>query len=89
MATLDVLRYARLWRGERAVRWENPKSAFANTPWSAAAEAIDITGALAVVVPSEGFVVISRAAHESDYEPALRVATFLMGQRDPSFRSRL
>jgi len=32
-------------------------------------------------VRSEGLVVIrSRAAHESDYEAALRVATFLMGR---------
>jgi hypothetical protein len=57
---------------------------------SAAADAIDTVGALAIIVRSEGFVVIrSRAAHESDYEAALRVAIFLMGQGDPSFRSRL
>jgi hypothetical protein len=42
--------------------------------------ASDIAGALAVFVRGEGFVVVrSRAAHESDYESALRVATFLMG----------
>jgi hypothetical protein len=32
-------------------------------------------------VQTEGFVVIrSRAAHESDYQAALRVATYLMGR---------
>jgi hypothetical protein len=66
---------------ERATRWQNLKLALAGTPWSAAADTIDITGALAIIVRSEGFVVIrSRAAHESDYEAALRVATFLMGR---------
>jgi hypothetical protein len=74
---------------ERAARWQNLKPALANTPWSAAADAIDIAGALAVIARSKGFVVIrSRAARESDYEAALRIATFLMGQGDPSFRSR-
>lgn len=66
---------------ERAERWQNLKPAFADTPWSAAAETVDIKGALAVFVRGEGLVVIkSRAAHESDYEAALRVATFLMRQ---------
>jgi hypothetical protein len=37
------------------------------------------TGTLAILGQSEGlFVIKSRAAHESDYEAALRVATFLM-----------
>jgi len=75
---------------ERAARWENLKSALANTPWSAAADAIDIAGTLAIFMRGGGFVVVkSRAAHESDYEAALRVATFLMGRGDPSIRSRL
>jgi hypothetical protein len=40
---------------------------------------INITGTLAILGQSEGlFVIKSRAAHESDYEAALRVATFLM-----------
>jgi hypothetical protein len=82
--------FPRTSEAERAARWQNLKPALANTHWSAAADAVDIAGALAVVVRSEGFLVIrSRAAHESDYEAALRVATFLMGQGDPSFRSRL
>ena len=66
---------------ERAERWQNLKPAFAGTPWSAAAEAADVAGALALFVHGDGFVVIkSRAAHESDYEAALRVATFMMGR---------
>jgi hypothetical protein len=66
---------------ERAARWENLKPALADTPWSAAAAALDITDALAIFVRSKGLVVIrSRSAHESDYEAALRVATFLMGR---------
>jgi hypothetical protein len=66
---------------ERVARWENLKPALANTPWSAAADAIDIAGALAIFMQAEGFVVIrSRAAHESDYQGALRVATYLMGR---------
>jgi hypothetical protein len=67
---------------ERTARWQNLKLALDGTPWSVAADAIDITGALAVFMQAEGFVVIrSRAAHESDYQGALRVATYLMGRR--------
>ena len=64
----------------RAERWENLKPAFGGTPWSAAADTVDIAGALAVFVRGDGFVVIrSRAANESDYELALRLAAALMG----------
>ena len=67
---------------ERTARWQNLKLALDGTPWSMAADAIDITGALAIFMQAEGFVVIrSRAAHESDYQGALRVATYLMGRR--------
>ena len=67
---------------ERTARWQNLKLALDGTPWSVAADTIDITGALAVFMQAEGFVVIrSRAAHESDYQGALRVATYLMGRR--------
>jgi len=73
--------FPRSAEAERAARWQNLKPAFAGTPWSAAADRVDIEGALALFVQGEGFVVIrSRAAHESDYEAALRVATFLMRQ---------
>ena len=73
--------FPRSTNAERAARWENLKPALAGTPWSAAADAIDIAGALAIFVQSEGFAVVkSRAAHESDYEAALRVATFLIGR---------
>jgi len=59
---------------EPAARWQNLKPAVAATPWSAAADPIDITGVLAVFVRSEGVIVIrSRAAHGSDYQAALRV----------------
>jgi hypothetical protein len=45
----------------------------------------------AIILEEEPPVLLLRsfAAHESNYEAALRVATFLMGQGDPSFRSRL
>jgi hypothetical protein len=67
---------------ERTARWQNLKLALDGTPWSMAADAIDITGVLAVFMQAEGFVVIrSRAAHESDYQAALRVATYLMRRR--------
>jgi hypothetical protein len=67
---------------ERTARWQNLKLALDGTPWSVAADAIDITGALAIFMQAEGFVVIrSRAAHGSDYQGALRVATYLMGRR--------
>jgi hypothetical protein len=68
---------------ERAARWDNLKPALANTHWSMAADAIDVAGALAIFVCGDGLIVIrSPAAHECDYEAALRVATFLMG-REP------
>ena len=67
---------------ERTARWQNLKLALDGTPWSVAADAVDITGALAIFVRNESFVVIkSRAAHESDYQAVLRVATYLMGRR--------
>lgn len=75
--------FPRSAHAKRAARWENLKPALANTPWSAAAAELDITGAPTIFLRSKGFVAIrSRAAHESDYEAALRVATFLMG-REP------
>jgi len=65
---------------ERALRWQNLKPALAGTLRSAA-DAIDIAGALAIFMRGDDFVVIrSRAAHESDYQAALRIAMFLIGQ---------
>jgi len=76
--------FPRSAEAERAARWQNLKPVFAGTSWSAAADRVDIEGALALFVQGEGFVVIkSRAAHESDYEAALRVATFLMRRPRP------
>ena len=66
---------------ERTARLQNLKLALDGTPWSVAADAIDTTSALAIFMQAEGFVVIrSCAAHESDYEAALRVAMYLMGR---------
>ncbi len=73
--------FPRIGNSERAERWQNLKSAFLGTPWSAAADTIDVAGALAIFVCGEGFVAItSRGARESDYQSALRVATYLMAR---------
>jgi len=68
---------------DRNERWQNLKSAFWGTSWSAPIEHVDITCALALFITADrGIVVIkSRKANESDYETALRVATYLMSQR--------
>jgi len=64
---------------DRAERWENLKPVFGGTEWSAAAETVDIAGALAIFTRDQSFVVIrTRRAHESDYELALKVAAHSM-----------
>ena len=70
---------------DRNERWQNLKPAFSDTSWSAAMERVDITRALALfMTENRGIVVIkSRKTNESDYETALRVATYLMRQRPP------
>ncbi len=75
--------FPRITEADRNERWQNLKPAFSDTSWSAAMERVDIAGALAVFVAADrGIVVIkSRKANESDYETALRVATYLMRQR--------
>jgi hypothetical protein len=72
--------FPRITEADRNERWQNLKPAFADTSWAAAMERVDIAGALAVFVAADrGIVVIkSRKANESDYETALRVATYLM-----------
>jgi hypothetical protein len=46
-----------------------------------AAEAIDVAGALAVVMTNDDIVAIkSQRGHESDYQAALRIAVYLMAQ---------
>jgi hypothetical protein len=78
--------FPRITEADRNERWQNLKPAFCDTAWSAAMERVDIASALAVFVAADrGFVVVkSRKANESDYETALRVATYLMRQRPPS-----
>jgi hypothetical protein len=68
---------------DRSERWQNLKSAFGDTAWSAAMERVDVARALALFIAADrGIVVIkSRKANESDYETALRVATYLMRQK--------
>jgi hypothetical protein len=71
--------FPRIADKDRAERWENLKPVFGGTEWSAAADTVDIAGALAIFMRDQSFVVIrSRRAHESDYELALRVAAYLM-----------
>jgi hypothetical protein len=75
--------FPRITEADRTERWQNLKPAFGDTSWSAAMERVDIAGALAVFISADlGIVVIkSRKANQSDYETALRVATYLMRQR--------
>jgi hypothetical protein len=75
--------FPRITEADRNERWQNLKPAFSDTSWSAAIERVDIAGALAVFITvHRGIVVIkSRKANESDYETALRVATYLMRQK--------
>lgn len=67
---------------ERAVRWENLKAPLASTPWAAAAAAVDIADTLALFFQPDGRIVQvrSRRAAESDYEAAVRVATYVMAR---------
>jgi hypothetical protein len=75
--------FPRITETDRNERWQNLKPAFCDTSWSAAMERVDIAGALAVFISADlGIVVIkSRKTNESDYETALRVATYLMRPR--------
>jgi hypothetical protein len=77
--------FPRITEADRNERWQNLKPAFCDTSWSAAMERVDIAGALAVFISADlGIVVIkSRKSNESDYETALRVATYLMRPRPP------
>src|SRR5262245_9051720 len=74
--------FPRITEADRNERWQNLQSAFGDTAWSAAMEGVDIARALAVFIAADrGIVVIkSRKANQSDYEAALRVATYLMRQ---------
>src|SRR5262245_54829951 len=74
--------FPRITETDRNERWQNLKAAFSDTAWSAAMEGVDIARALAVFIAADrGIVVIkSRKANQSDYEAALRVATYLMRQ---------
>lgn len=78
--------FPRITEADRIERWQNLKPAFCDTSWSAAMERADIAYALAVFIAADrGIVVVkSRKANESDYETALRVATYLMRQRPPA-----
>jgi hypothetical protein len=71
--------FPRTAESDRAERWRNLKPAFDGTPWSHAADAIDIAGVLAIFVHGDGMIAIrSRRGRESDYQTALRVAIHLM-----------
>jgi len=74
--------FPRITETDRNERWQNLKAAFSDTAWSAAMERVDIARALAVFIAADrGIVVVkSRKANQSDYEAALRVATYLMRQ---------
>jgi hypothetical protein len=84
MAGLLIV-FPRITEADRNERWQNLKPAFSDTAWSAAMERVDIAKALAVFIAADhGIVVVkSRKANESDYETALRVATYLMRPRPP------
>ena len=84
MAGLLIV-FPRITEADRNERWQNLKPAFSDTAWSAAMERVDIANALAVFIAADrGIVVVkSRKANESDYETALRVATYLMRPRPP------
>jgi hypothetical protein len=77
--------FPRITEADRNERWQNLKPAFCDTSWSAAVERVDIARALAMFIAADrGIVVVkSRNANESDYETALRVATYLMRQSLP------
>jgi len=74
--------FPRITEADRNERWQNLKAAFCDTSWSAAMERVDIARALAVFIAADrGIVVVkSRKANQSDYETALRVATYLTRQ---------
>jgi hypothetical protein len=74
--------FPRITEADRNERWQNLKAAFGDSSWSAAMEGVDIARALAVFISVDrGIVVVkSRKANQSDYETALRVATYLMRQ---------
>jgi hypothetical protein len=74
--------FPRITEADRNERWQNLKAAFCDTSWSAAMERVDIARALAVFIAADrGIVVVkSRKANQSDYEAALRVATYVMRQ---------
>jgi hypothetical protein len=80
-----LLVFPRITEAERNERWQTLKAAFRDTSWSAAMERVDIARALAVFIAADrGIVVVkSRKANQSDYEAALRVATYLMRQGPP------
>jgi hypothetical protein len=77
--------FPRITEADRNERWQNLKAAFSDTSLSAAMESVDIARALAVFIAADrGIVVVkSRKANQSDYEAALRVATYLMRQGPP------
>ena len=72
--------FPRIKETDRAERWLNLRAAFDATGSLASAARVDVGYALAVFATGAGeFTVIkSHKAHESDYEAALRVATYLM-----------
>ena len=74
--------FPRITEADRNERWQNLKAAFGDSSWSAAMESVDIARALAVFIAADrGIVMVkSRNANQSDYEAALRVATYLMRQ---------
>jgi hypothetical protein len=75
--------FPRIDEAERLARWNNLRTAFDGTDFAAAAARLDIAHALAIFVGDgrEFVTVKNRKATQSDYETALRVATFLMMTR--------
>jgi len=72
--------FPRVQEPDRLARWSNLRTTFDGTEFAAAAVRFDIAQTLAVFVDGDReFVAVrSRKATQSDYETALRVATFLM-----------
>jgi hypothetical protein len=72
--------FPRIDEADRLARWSNLRTAFDSTDFAPAAARLDIAHALAIFVggDQEFVAVKSRKATQSDYETALRVATFLM-----------
>jgi hypothetical protein len=72
--------FPRIDEPDRLARWNNLRTAFDGTDFAAAAARLDIAHALAIFVGGDReFVTVkNRKATQSDYETALRVATFLM-----------